>query len=276
MKSEVFNGARFSAYFKYDFHQMWRNHVKASVGIGLSGLILYVVWVLFSLILKGTWQSPTISMRYSVFMLAFTALELYQTRTYGYLTEKRKGSAWLLIPASGFEKWLSMMIMTLIIIPVFFLASSLGIDALLSVVDPTYGQSIITGFTDGFKGLSSQFVTINETYETTWSTGAFISLALIGLFVNFLFFLLCGITFKRYKILRGFLLIFLISIIGVGVSALLVKTGIVPASIILDDADLANAEAQIRAFMRGMSMFTALIAALLAFLVYRRIKTIKH
>lgn len=275
MKNEVFNAARFGAYFKYDFHQMWRNHVKATIGIGLSGLILYVVWILFGLLLRGGWQAPAIEARYAVFMLAFTALELYQTRTYGYLTERRKGSAWLLIPASGFEKWLSMLLMTLIVIPFFFLVASLGIDALLCVADPTMGQPIVSGFTDGLKSLSGQFVEINQTYETTWSTGAFIGLAVLGFFVNFLFFLLCGITFKRYKILWGFALIFLISLLGVGASALLMKTGLIPTSFTVD-ADLANAESTIRTFMTWMTLVTTAIFALLAFLVYHRIKTLKH
>ena len=278
MKSEVFNGARFGAYFKYDFHQMWRNHVKAAIGIGLAGLILYVVWILFGLILRGSWQAPSIGARYFVFMLAFTALELYQTRTYGYLTEKRKGSAWLLIPASGFEKWLSMMIMTLIILPVFFLVSSLGIDALLSVVDPTFGKPIVSGFSDGFQTISGQFIQINETYETTWNPGTFITLAIIGTFVNFLFFLLCGIWFKRFKIIWGFILLFALSITGVAISVLLVNAGIVPSSYVMDIdmEDPVKGEMLIRSFMRWVALISAGIAALLAFLAYRRIKTLKH
>ena len=40
MTSEVFNGQRFWTYFKYDLTQMWRNHVKAAILIGFSGLIL--------------------------------------------------------------------------------------------------------------------------------------------------------------------------------------------------------------------------------------------
>ena len=278
MKSEVFNGARFAAYFKYDFRQMWRNHLKAAIGIGLAGLILYVLCVFFGLVLRGSWQSPSLAMRYSVFMLAFTALELYQTRTYGYLTEKHKGSAWLLIPASSFEKWLSMLLMTLIVIPVFFLVASLGVDALLSVADPTFGQPIITGFKDGFQSLSGQFIQINETYETTWSPSVFLGITIVGLFVNFMFFLLCGITFKRYKILWGFLLILAISIVGVVISTALIQTGLIPSSIVIefDDSDLANAESQIRHFLNVMTWVTTGIAALLAFLIYRRIKTLKH
>ena len=41
MKSETFNGSRFWNYFKYDLIQMWRNHMKAALGISLAGLVLY-------------------------------------------------------------------------------------------------------------------------------------------------------------------------------------------------------------------------------------------
>ena len=143
MKSEVFNGQRFWSYFKYDFTQMWRNHVKAAIGIGLSGLILYVITVGFNLIFGNGWQGPGLAARLVVFIVAFTALELYQTRTYGYLTDKRKGSAWLMNPASTFEKWLSMMLMTILVLPFLFLGVYFVSDLLVAAFDPTTGESIL-------------------------------------------------------------------------------------------------------------------------------------
>ena len=277
MKSEVFNGSRFWNYFKYDFRQMWRNHVKASIGIGLSGLILYVVWVVICLATTGHWQAPGIAARLTVFILAFTALEFYQTRTYGYLTDRRKGSAWLLLPASSFEKWLSMMLMTLIIIPAFFLVASLGIDALLCLVDPTCGAPLVTSFADGFSTLSGGFVEINQTYETSWNPSVFLAPVIAGFCANFLFFLLCGISFKRYKILWGFALIFLASISILLVSVVLLNTGVLTdTSIVIEESDPALAEAKIRTLFSWETLITSLFSALLAFLAYRRIKTLKH
>jgi hypothetical protein len=76
MINETFNGQRFWTYFKYDLTQMWRNHVKAAVGIGLAGLIVYFVVVLFNLTFNGTWQGPGIMGRFATFVLASAALEL--------------------------------------------------------------------------------------------------------------------------------------------------------------------------------------------------------
>ena len=50
MKSETFNGSRFWNYFKYDLVQMWRNHMKAALGISLAGLVLYVVVISWNLV----------------------------------------------------------------------------------------------------------------------------------------------------------------------------------------------------------------------------------
>ena len=79
MKNEVFNGSRFWTYFKYDLMQMWRNHVKAAILIGFSGLILYVLGISFNALIDKVWQAPSFSARAVVFMIALFALELYQT-----------------------------------------------------------------------------------------------------------------------------------------------------------------------------------------------------
>ena len=72
MKSEVFNGSRFWTYFKYDLMQMWRNHVKAAILIGFSGLILYVLGISFNALVDKVWQAPSFSARAVVFMIAGT------------------------------------------------------------------------------------------------------------------------------------------------------------------------------------------------------------
>ena len=160
MKNEVFNGQRFWSYFKYDFIQMWRNHVKASIGIGLSGLIVYVIVVAFNLIFQGTWSGASLGLRMGTFVLAGTALELYQTRTYGYLTDKRKGSAWMIL-------------MTIIVLPVLFLGVYLIADLLVTAFDPTTGHSILHSVGTGFRDLASQLSDVNLDYETNWNIWAF-------------------------------------------------------------------------------------------------------
>ena len=265
MKSETFNGSRFWNYFKYDLIQMWRNHMKAALGISLAGLVLYVAVISWNLIFHQTWQAPGFDGRMIVAFLAFCALELYQTRTYGYLTEKKAGSAWLMVPASGVEKWVSMLIITLIIIPVLFIVVYLGVDWLLCLVDHTSGASLISSFADGV----SKFGTLGPE-DIPFSIGTLIWMGIAGFCFNYLYWLLCGICFKRYKILWGIAIAFvsslLISIIGG--SALAMHT---------DSVELITNEAEnIGTTLNWLSgIFTAAAMCLAGGILYR-IKTIKH
>ena len=271
MKSEVFNGQRFWSYFKYDFVQMWRNNMKASVGIGLSGLIAYIVVVAFSLIFGAGWNGPGVVARFVVFMLASAALELYQTRTYGYLTDRRKGSAWLMNPASSFEKWLSMIIMTIIVIPVAFLSVYLLTALVVASLDPTTGSSMLHSIGGGFREITEELAKVNAEYSTTWSPWAFVPAALMGCACNFMYFLLCGICFKRYKILYGLVITFLISFLF---SILLSQFGM--QYINMEIEEFADAEQYIRSVF-NISMWVSFIMTIgIAAGIFYRIKTIKH
>jgi hypothetical protein len=271
MKSEVFNGQRFWSYFKYDFTQMWRNHVKAAIGIGLSGLILYIITVGFNLIFGGGWNGPSLGARFIVYLVAFTALELYQTRTYGYLTDRRKGSAWLMNPASTFEKWLSMILMTVIVLPVLFVAVYAVSDLLVASFDPTVGHSLVHSFGNGFRDLSSEIIDVNGDYDTNWTLWAFVPAFVAGIAANFLFFLLCGLIFKKNKILGGFVIIFLLTSV---LSIVLSTLGIQNYDIEVDT--FADAEVYIRKVFNIVTWVSVLIAAGLAGGIYWRLKTLKH
>lgn len=270
MKSEVFNGQRFWSYFKYDIVQMWRNHVKAAVGIGLAGLIFYFLCIFFGLILGDGWDGPNIATRFIVFFIAFTILELYQTRTYGYLTDRRKGSAWLMVPASTFEKWLSMILMTLIVIPVVFLFVFFGVDTILSLADPTVGQSMLASIAGGMTDVIDKILEINGEYDTTWSLWAFATPLFLGFCCNFLFFLLCGLIFKKNKILGGFVIILILSILLSLVSSTMYYKETI------EYEDFAQAEAAIRSMVHVFNWAIAFITAGLAGGVFWRLKTLKH
>ena len=98
--SEIFNFKRFGTYFLYDLKQMWRKHSRPAIMIGFSIAIFYILWVLFGLVFSQNWSAPSIEFRVMMFTVAFTILEFYQAKTYGFLTEKKAGSAWLMVPAS--------------------------------------------------------------------------------------------------------------------------------------------------------------------------------
>lgn len=273
MKSELFSGSRFWTYYKYDLTQLWRNHMKAAVGIGLSGLIAYVFVVLLSLIRGIGWHGIPFDARFAIMVAAFAALQLYQTRTYGHLTDKSKGSAWLMVPASCFEKWLSMIINTLIVIPLAFFVTYLAVDSLLCLLDPGIGTAVASQISGGLGSFSSGLVQVNGTYDTTWSLGMVVGILLASYCVNFLYYLLCGICFKKNKILSA---LGIAMVAGLVLSLILGATGLESLVEAPDYEDFASAEKDIRALLGTLTAVMWIVAAGLAAGIYFRIKTIKH
>lgn len=270
MKSEVFNGSRFWNYFKYDLVQMWRNHMKAAIGIGLSGVIIYFLVVLFNLVFSGAWCGPNVGIRVATFVFAGAALEFYYTRIYGYLTDRRKGSAWLMIPASAFEKWLSMMIMALIVLPIVLIVVFLSLDWFMAVIDPTVGNSLLYYVHHGYNAFSDALVEVNAEYETFWTPETFVPVMLASFCFNYLFFLICGICFKKNKILNAILVIILFSIVW---SIIMNQFG---APTYYSFENFSEAQGFIEKTLDTMTLITSILAAGIAGGIFYRIKTIKH
>ncbi len=110
----------------------------------------------------------------------------------------------------------------------------------------------------------------NAEYSTTWTLGLFIVPMIASYMLNFLYFLLCGICFRRNKILWAFLIMFGASILlSMGMTAFGLKTN-------YDVDDLCSAEIQLRAILNWTSAITFAISACLAGGIYYRIKTLKH
>jgi len=273
MKNEVFCFQRFWTYFKYDLKQMWRNHARPAIFIGGMGLIVYVIWVLLGLLFSGgVWHGPGLAARITVFVVAFTVLELYQTRTYGYLTDQRKGSTWLMVPASTTEKFISMLLITLVVIPVLFLVVFFGIDAILALADPTVGDSIFITALGGFQTLLENLpITTNGIFITP-TGGTLIFVTIVSVVTNFLYFLLCGICFKRYKILGGIATIFLFSIV-LSIFTAFTLPAWSENLVMLEDTEAARMV--INTFRWTMAI-SILLGILFGVGIFYRLKTIKH
>ena len=271
--NEIFDFNRFWTYFKYDLKQMWRNHSKAAIMIGGASAIFYVIWVLMSLVFTQHWSSPVIYARMGVFVLAFAILELYMVRSYGYLTDKKAGSNWLMVPASKAEKFVSMLLMVCIVIPLLFFVVYFILDGFLSLVDPTYGQALFTGFTDTYGKMIEALSDIGAESPIVFTPSSLVFPTIVGVFCNFLYFLLCGICFKKNKLVGAIAILFGLSLV------LSLLTGIIVPHIAanfnydLDDMQIA---AWITRIANASIIFTCLLTVGLGWGVWRRIKTIQH
>ena len=269
--TETFSFQRFWTYFKYDLTQMWRNHSKAAILIGGASAIFYVMWLLFSLVFTQEWHTPVIEARVAVFALAFMALELYQVRTYGHLTEKKAGSAYLMLPASRAEKFVSMLLITIVVIPFLFMAVYLLLDGFLSLVDPTYGKALVTSFSSAYIKLIEGLAQINAESPFRLSPST-MTVPSIASFI--LYFLLCGISFKRNKLVGALAILFAIS------TVLSLVMGLVMPPIFENlDLDLIDEDTLVRwtqGIINGGVIFSCLCSVGLGWGVWQRIKTLQQ
>ena len=252
---------------------MWRNHSKAAIMIGGASAIFYVIWVLMSLVFTQHWSSPMIYARMGVFVLAFAILELYMVRSYGHLTEKKAGSNWLMVPASKAEKFVSMLLMVCIVIPLLFFAVYFILDGFLSLVDPTYGQALFTGFTGAYGKLLEALSAMGAESPIIFTPSSLVFPTIVGVFCNFLYFLLCGICFKKNKLVGAIAILFGLSLLLSLLTGLIVPHFARNLNYDLDEMQIA---AWMTRIMNASIIFTCLLTIGLGWGVWRRIKTIQH
>lgn len=274
--NNFFKADRFGKFFMYEL-----NNARASFGlslliVGLMPAIIFFFNELFSVVFARSLM--TLEQGVKIACLVFCLLVIFisaPAKLYGKLTEKRKGSDWLMIPASSFEKFLSMVVILCVALPVAYLILGAGSDMLLSAVFPsTYGSSLtLQMFSSISRGVNS------------WNGEAPVTISKAGVFwiyyasfcINILAFALGAICFKRSKAGKTILCTFAFSIL---LSFILVS--IFGHNLSIDSDD-------IEAFFESLKperiqLVINLIINLIIFIFlggllvanYFRIKTIKH
>ena len=146
--NEIFNLRRFGKYFCSDFRTCTANFGLSLLTISvLAPIALYVLTIAFNGIFAQVWQGPGIGLRLFTFLIAMLCLTVTMpVKCYGKITEKQYGSFWISLPASRLEKFLSMVLMTCVIVPVIGITIYLALDWLNCIIDKTCEESIIAFF----------------------------------------------------------------------------------------------------------------------------------
>lgn len=274
--SEIFDIKRFGKFLAYEL-----NNAKASCGLsilvmGLLPAILLSFFEIFSFIFTKHFQPLDMEVKKICFSLCvFILIMSIPAKMYGRLTEKRSGSDWILIPASTFEKFLSMVLIVCVVLPVCFLAVSACCDWLLSIVFPEYYGPSNT--VDVWNSLFRTDFGFNDNSLLSTSASGLVLILFGSLCVNMLSFTLGAICFKRGKAGKTILCYFAISIL---LSIILVAVFGHGGSFSSDDFEylMSNMTAQkVQNFINFVinSIFFVMLGGLLV-AVYFRIKTIKH
>lgn len=292
--NDIFNFRRFGKYLASDAGSCAANYGLSMMLISLMGLIIYAGTIVMGLIFSGQWEGPGLGFRISTFAVSmFVMAVTMPVKCYGQITEKRFGTEWLMVPASGFEKFLSMIIMAVVVIPIISAGVYLGADALLCVIDKSCGTPIIKSF----KELLDAFISFS--FATEGDIQNFPSLAnlvhqisrpwlyideLIGVF---LVFLLGAILFKTGKTAKTFLAIIALSAAASMISGPIVAAYFKDFAIQInalgvnaaDSPELLDAMFNTPLFRNAALIDTisdSIYNIILLFCIYFRIKTLKH
>ena len=165
---DIFNFNRFGKYFVSDLKTCVANYgLSLLVTAILLPIALYAITVGFNGLMSGIWDGPDMWLRATCFCIAMICIVVQMpVKCYGRITEKQYGSYWLTLPASRLEKFVSMFLMTCIIVPVIGIASFIGLDTIICALDHTCGGSLLTGAKDLIsRMLASGELTLNLANE---------------------------------------------------------------------------------------------------------------
>lgn len=225
MKKDIFDFRRFGKYFTTDFRTCRANYGLSLLTISLlTPIALYMIVAAINQIMNNTWDGPDIGLRVFAFAVAMICLVVTMpVKCYGKITEKQYGSFWLTLPASRLEKFISMILMTCIIVPISGALLYLGLDAVICAFDHTCGQNLIAGGMELLQKMGeAQEVTFNFVDENITVEDAALAQEVIRqmnnpwmyldeIFCFTLPFLLGAVFFRNGKTVKTFIALFAIS-----------------------------------------------------------------
>ena len=223
--NNIFDIKRFGNYFLYDLRRAKNNYGLSLLLLGLIPVILFVAYVLLSLIgllfnshANGIGMMPDGMKFAAVFTTIFVVILGAGAKIYGFVTEKRAGSDFLMLPASTLEKWLSMVLVVCVVLPVILFALQFVSDGLLALIFPnTYGSSLASFIDQDFiDGISAGLMEEEGLYIN------FPAMMFLSWCQNVLAFTLGAVCFKRGKVGKTILCLFGLGILFSTLMVLLV------------------------------------------------------
>lgn len=267
--NNIFNFKRFVNYLRFDLRNAKNYYGLSMLVVGLFPVIVFA----FSQILYWMVSKDNVSLDFG---LAFRCITLCiavaivnltaPPKMYGRITERRCGSDWLLIPASTFEKWLSMLIITLVVVPVVMVVLLLISDTFLALLFPArYGENVFS-ILDGqnlFRIDTGEGLVLNMVYPfyVSWVTSG-------------LAFLLGSVVFKRAKVAKTILVCMAIGVVFSAITMPVFQSSNMEEW--LQSMDWVDPYQIVRWFNSWINITFAVEFVLLAGGLFYRLRTIKH
>lgn len=267
--NKYFDIKRFGKYVTYDLVNSWGRYGMSAIIIGLFPLIIFVFQKFFSLVFgePGNPFPDTMKVVSLVCVLSLLIVVI-PSKLYGFVTEKKAGSSWLMIPASALEKSLWMCIMLCVVIPLAVGLVFTASDLLLSLVFPgMYGSSIVVNGLSGLHEMTSSIVE-SEYIDVTFFG---YSSAFLNLWAPILVFTLGALVFKTGKPAKTMLSIIIFMSVFTSLMYMIISN--IDMDVILDDMTIEKGQfiLNLVANVGYLITFSVLLGG-----IYYRVKTLKH
>lgn len=181
----------------------------------LSPVIFYMLYMFFAALFDGglmklfsgmSIDGPSIWVRFGMAVVMITIfVMLFPSRAYGEITDKAKGSEWLMLPASRLEKFTSMMLISLVVIPLVYVVVYFLSDAFVCLLDKSCGDSLMSFRINKEIGSSDFVIPANGFW--------ILASSIVG---NAIVFLLGGLIFKKWKVVGTVLVLFALQMVFSG------------------------------------------------------------
>lgn len=211
----TFKISRFGKYFAYDLKRQWKNIGMLMLIFSLFPIIFYMIYMFFAAMFDGGLMKifigleidgPAGGTRFGVFAVMSTIfVMLFPSRAYGEITNKAKGSEWLMLPASRLEKFTSMMLISLVVIPLVYVVVYFLSDAFVCLLDKSCGDSLMSFRINKEIGSSDFVIPANGFW--------ILASSIVG---NAIVFLLGGLIFKKWKVVGTVLVLFALQMVFSG------------------------------------------------------------
>ena len=158
MKNDVLNMNRMGRYLVTDVKNAIARYGISFLVMATVSLTAYLLVGFFTTIVGAGWYSLEVVPRSVILGITLVVLTLSApAKIYGFITDKKEGSSFLMVPASSLEKTLSMIIVCCVVVPFAFFAVYLSLDQILCLIDNRCGDSLIIAINNGQTVLTEVF-----------------------------------------------------------------------------------------------------------------------
>lgn len=263
--NNVFNPKRFCNYFLYDLKQTVARFGISLLIVGVLPVVIYLASGILSLVFSRQWSAdPTVAQVSSAIAALVVVAMVFPKKVYGGLTDKKAGAAWAMIPASVPEKFISMLLVSLVVVPAAVLLMLIASNALMGL------------FVPGFDSFFSKILNFSAAPDDFPGAINVFAIFYVSLAISIMVFLLGSLVFKKSKIAKTLLCLMLLSCIISLIIAKLAMAGWEPDWDIFEWFETAGPEQIASRLNLWANLCNAFIFLLLGGGIYARMKTLKY